>query len=152
MEKAIIGRKVGMTQVFNNEGVVIPVTVIEAGPCTVVQVKTEDMISLNPIVKVQNYGYCIWGNRTLFPNIATKAHKDGDLAASSFLNIRNLISDVKKTVFRAARQMTFEQNSAILWVKFKSLVFGQICNLNPYTDNNELASILALYYMLLIII
>ena len=40
MEKAIIGRKVGMTQVFNNEGVVIPVTVIEAGPCTVVQVKT----------------------------------------------------------------------------------------------------------------
>ena len=40
MEKAIIGRKVGMTQVFDEQGVVIPVTVIEAGPCTVVQVKT----------------------------------------------------------------------------------------------------------------
>ena len=40
MEKAIIGRKVGMTQVFDDKGVVIPVTVIEAGPCTVVQVKT----------------------------------------------------------------------------------------------------------------
>ena len=40
MEKAIIGRKVGMTQVFDEKGVVIPVTVIEAGPCTVVQVKT----------------------------------------------------------------------------------------------------------------
>ena len=40
MEKAIIGRKVGMTQDFDDKGVVIPVTVIEAGPCTVVQVKT----------------------------------------------------------------------------------------------------------------
>ena len=40
MEKAIIGKKVGMTQVFDDHGVVIPVTVIEAGPCTVVQVKT----------------------------------------------------------------------------------------------------------------
>ena len=40
MEKAIIGKKVGMTQVFDEKGVVIPVTVIEAGPCTVVQVKT----------------------------------------------------------------------------------------------------------------
>ena len=40
MEKAIIGRKVGMTQVFDEKGIVIPVTVIQAGPCTVVQVKT----------------------------------------------------------------------------------------------------------------
>ena len=40
MNKAIIGRKVGMTQVFTAEGKVIPVTVVEAGPCPVVQVKT----------------------------------------------------------------------------------------------------------------
>ncbi len=40
MNKAIIGRKLGMTQVFTEEGKVIPVTVIEAGPCPVVQVKT----------------------------------------------------------------------------------------------------------------
>ena len=40
MKKAIIGKKVGMTQVFGEKGVVIPVTVIEAGPCNVVQVKT----------------------------------------------------------------------------------------------------------------
>ena len=38
--KAIIGRKVGMTQIFDEKGLVIPVTVIEAGPCNVVQVKT----------------------------------------------------------------------------------------------------------------
>ncbi len=40
MNKAIIGRKVGMTQVFTPEGIVIPVTVVEAGPCPVVQIKT----------------------------------------------------------------------------------------------------------------
>ena len=40
--KAIIGKKVGMTQIFDENGAVIPVTVIEAGPCTVVQVKTTE--------------------------------------------------------------------------------------------------------------
>jgi large subunit ribosomal protein L3 len=41
--KGIVGRKLGMTQIFDPEtGVVTPVTVIEAGPCPVVQVKTED--------------------------------------------------------------------------------------------------------------
>ena len=40
MGKAIIGRKVGMTQIFAEDGRVIPVTVIEAGPCPIVQVKT----------------------------------------------------------------------------------------------------------------
>ena len=40
MNKAIIGRKLGMTQVFTADGKVVPVTVIEAGPCPVVQVKT----------------------------------------------------------------------------------------------------------------
>ena len=40
MKKALIGKKVGMTQIFNEEGKVIPVTVIEATPCTVTQIKT----------------------------------------------------------------------------------------------------------------
>lgn len=40
MNKAIIGRKLGMTQIFSADGKVIPVTVIEAGPCPVVQIKT----------------------------------------------------------------------------------------------------------------
>ncbi|MBE5749724.1 MAG: 50S ribosomal protein L3 [Clostridiales bacterium] len=40
MNKAIIGRKLGMTQLFTADGKVVPVTVIEAGPCPVVQVKT----------------------------------------------------------------------------------------------------------------
>ena len=42
MKKAILGKKIGMTQIFDEKGVAIPVTVIEAGPCTVVQVKTKD--------------------------------------------------------------------------------------------------------------
>lgn len=40
MKKGIIGRKLGMTQIFDEKGRVIPVTVINAGPCTVVQKKT----------------------------------------------------------------------------------------------------------------
>lgn len=42
MEKAIIGKKIGMTQIFDEAGKVIPVTVIEAGPCVVVQKKTKE--------------------------------------------------------------------------------------------------------------
>ena len=42
MKKAIIGKKVGMTQIFDEAGKVVPVTVIEAGPCVVVQKKTVD--------------------------------------------------------------------------------------------------------------
>ena len=40
MKKAIIAKKVGMTQVFDSEGEMVPVTVLEAGPCKVVQVKS----------------------------------------------------------------------------------------------------------------
>ena len=42
MRKGILGRKVGMTQIFQQDGQVVPVTVIEAGPCHVLQVKTVD--------------------------------------------------------------------------------------------------------------
>ena len=42
MFKGLIGRKVGMTQVFDADGVALPVTVIEAGPCYVTQIKTQD--------------------------------------------------------------------------------------------------------------
>ena len=38
--KGILGRKIGMTQIFTEEGIVVPVTVVEAGPNVVTQVKT----------------------------------------------------------------------------------------------------------------
>ncbi len=42
MKKAILATKVGMTQIFNEDGVLTPVTVLSAGPCVVTQVKTEE--------------------------------------------------------------------------------------------------------------
>ena len=42
MKKAILTTKVGMTQIFNEDGVLTPVTVLQAGPCVVTQVKTEE--------------------------------------------------------------------------------------------------------------
>ena len=50
MKKAIIGKKLGMTQVFTPEGVVIPVTVVEAGPCPVVQIKNNDKDGYEAVV------------------------------------------------------------------------------------------------------
>jgi len=49
MVKAIIGKKAGMTQIFDENGKVIPVTVIEAGPCVVVQKKTEETDGYNAV-------------------------------------------------------------------------------------------------------
>jgi large subunit ribosomal protein L3 len=49
MSKTLIGRKVGMTQIFDEAGKVIPVTVIEAGPCVVAQVKSVESDGYNAI-------------------------------------------------------------------------------------------------------
>lgn len=50
MKKAILGKKLGMTQVFSPEGTVIPVTVVEAGPCPVVQVKNDEKDGYKAVV------------------------------------------------------------------------------------------------------
>ena len=76
-----------------------------------------DGIAVNAITNVNPYGYTIWGNRTLKNN-----GEKGNLTATSFLNVRNLISDVKKLVYKVSRQLTFEQNNDILWVNFKALI------------------------------
>ena len=49
MNKGLIGKKLGMTQIFDEQGKVIPVTVIEAGPCVVAQVKTLETDGYNAI-------------------------------------------------------------------------------------------------------
>ena len=49
MQKAIIGKKIGMTQIFDESGRVVPVTLIQAGPCTVVQKKTAEKDGYNAI-------------------------------------------------------------------------------------------------------
>lgn len=50
MKKAIIGTKLGMTQIFAEDGKVIPVTVVKAGPCTVIQNKTVETDGYNSVV------------------------------------------------------------------------------------------------------
>lgn len=54
MKKAIMGKKIGMTQLFDESGKVVPVTVIEAGPCVVVQKKTLE----NDGYEAVQLGYC----------------------------------------------------------------------------------------------
>ena len=49
MKKGLIGRKIGMTQIFDEKGNVIPVTVVELGPCTVVQKKTVENDGYNAV-------------------------------------------------------------------------------------------------------
>lgn len=79
--------------------------------------QSREGVSVNPIMNVRPYGYCIWGNRTLKDNSVA-----GELMATSFLNVRQLVSDVKKVVYAAAKSLTFEQNSDVLWINFKSKV------------------------------
>ena len=49
MKKAIVGKKIGMTQIFTEDGRLVPVTVIKAGPCTVVQTKTVESDGYNAV-------------------------------------------------------------------------------------------------------
>ena len=49
MLKGLIGRKIGMTQIFDENGAAVPVTLIEAGPCFVSQVKTTDTDGYNAV-------------------------------------------------------------------------------------------------------
>lgn len=81
------------------------------------QMQPKDKIAVNAITNIRPYGYTIWGNRTLFDNAYT-----GGLVASSFLNIRNLVCDIKKTLYVACKSLMFEQNTSILWVNFKSQI------------------------------
>ena len=81
-----------------------------------VQAIEKNTCSIIPIMYIRDYGYCIWGNRTLH------YQEYEDLVASSFLNIRILADDVKKTVYEAARALMFETNSLQLWLNFKSKI------------------------------
>lgn len=74
-------------------------------------------VAINCITNIKPYGYTIWGNRTLKNNSA-----DGDLKALSFLNIRVLTCDLKKILYQACKRYTFENNTDIMWLNFKSQI------------------------------
>lgn len=85
-------------------------------------------VAINPIVNMNPWGMRIWGNRTCLPNKNVMGEGDqpskasDQLVASSFANVRILICDIKKALYKAARSCQFEQNSDVLWVNFTSQV------------------------------
>ena len=89
MEKAIIGKKLGMTQVFTDDGRVQPVTVIEAGPCYVTQIKTTETDGYNSVqvaygeIKAKNVNKCQTGafkKAGVEPKRVMKEFKYNDIA------------------------------------------------------------------------
>lgn len=76
-------------------------------------------VSINAITNVRPYGLTIYANRTLKNNGTF-----GKLSALSSLNIRNMVSDIKKTVYATAKRLVFEQNTDVLWVNFKAGITG----------------------------
>lgn len=103
MTKAIIGKKIGMTQIFDETGKVIPVTVVEAGPCVVVQKKT-----------VENDGYsavqCGFGDiREKLVNKPAKGHfAKADVAAKRTLKEFRLDNAESYNVGDVLKADTFE--------------------------------------------
>ena len=71
---------------------------------------------INPITNVRPYGLTVWGNRTLIDT------QGGAEQALYYLNMRSLVSEIKKRCYSAAEQLMFEQNSDVLWINFKSKV------------------------------
>lgn len=64
--------------------------------------------------------YYLWGNRTAHPLLS--AAGGGDLTASSFLNIRQLCSTIKKQLYVSCRRFTFDPNSDTLWINFVNAI------------------------------
>ena len=93
MKKAILARKVGMTQIFDENGVLVPVTVLLAGPCVVTQVKTEENDGYNSVQVA--YGQI----RTKLVNKA----KSGHLAKAGIEKTVVENGDKKREVFAAGR-------------------------------------------------
>ncbi len=77
-------------------------------------------VATNVICNIRPYGNIIWGNRTMHPLGIPENGSSSEiqLVASSFLNIRNLVIDIKKRLYRSGRRFTFEPNSNKLWVNF----------------------------------
>jgi hypothetical protein len=77
-------------------------------------------VALNLIVKIKS-SYYLWGNRT-GKKLGTRYASDGDLVAQHFLNIRQLCTTIKKQVYTTCRRLTFDPNSNMLWLNFRSLL------------------------------
>lgn len=80
MNKGILGKKIGMTQIFDADGVMVPVTVVEAGPCVVVQKKTMQ----NDGYEALKIGFDAKKVRVIASKkVETKSKKDGELVTET---------------------------------------------------------------------
>lgn len=97
MKKAIIGKKIGMTQIFDENGKVIPVTVIEAGPCVVTQKKTVENDGYDAVqvgfgdVKVSKLNKPLKGHFAKNDVAPKKTLKEFRLEDCSALNVGDII-------------------------------------------------------------
>lgn len=97
MQKAIIGKKIGMTQIFDESGKVIPVTVVEAGPCVVVQKKTVENDGYAAVqvgygdVKAQRMNKPMKGHFKKADVAAKKTLKEFRLEGCDALNVGDVI-------------------------------------------------------------
>ena len=94
MEKAIIGKKVGMSQIFDADGKVIPVTVIEAGPCVVVQKKTAEKDFRRELVRKLDEA-----NVTVYPFEYRKKEEQDFKYFSDKLDSRDNVANSKAELF-----------------------------------------------------
>lgn len=97
MQKGLIGKKIGMTQLFDESGKVIPVTVVEAGPCVVVQKKTAENDGYEAVqvgfgdVKVQRVNKPQAGHFKKADVAPKKVLKEFRLADTSALNVGDIL-------------------------------------------------------------
>ena len=104
MKKGLIGKKIGMTQIFDEKGNMIPVTVVEAGPCVVVQKKTTENDGYEAVqigygdVKVKNVTKPLAGHFTKANVAPKKVLKEFRLADTSAVNVGDIL---KADIFAA---------------------------------------------------
>lgn len=108
MKKAILGTKLGMTQIFNEDGKVVPVTVILAGPCTVVQKKTAETDGYEAVqvgygeVKEKNLNKPMKGHFAKADIAAKKYLREFRLEDVSNLNVGD---EIKADIFEAGEKV-----------------------------------------------
>ncbi len=108
MKKAILGTKIGMTQIFNEDGRVVPVTVILAGPCTVVQKKTVETDGYDAVqvgygeVKEKSLNKPMKGHFAKADTAAKKYLREFRLEDISALNVGD---EIKADTFEAGEKV-----------------------------------------------
>jgi large subunit ribosomal protein L3 len=90
----IIGKKLGMTQIFTNDGKVVPVTVIEAGPCCVIQVKTLERdgyesvkLGFSKVKRVNKPSAGVFKKAGVKPHRILKEFRIGNMKVGEFVNV-----------------------------------------------------------------